>query len=179
MGLAISWGQVAAWLGSLGFGVVSAVIPIANAETYVVAAQVSTAHALPLAVAVGLGQSVGKTLLFLGVRGGRELPWVRRHGTDRLRRHGADRPGRSASAVRRQTALLIARLLALIGTKRWGLPIVFLAATVGMPPVYAVSLLAGATTMAVHWFFLTVLAGRLIRFVLLALGAGGAIFLLP
>lgn len=171
-GLAVTWSDVAAWLGSVGFGVVSAIVPIVNAETYVVTAQLSTAHALPLAIAVGVGQSIGKTVLFLGVRRGRDLPFVRRHRTS-APRPGARPPGR----VRRQTRLVIARLLALVGTKRWGLPIVFLAASVGLPPVYAVSLLAGATSMALPWFFLTVLTGRVIRFVALALGAGSAFLL--
>jgi len=169
-GLALSWPEVGAWLGSVGFGVVSAIVPIANAETYVVAAQVATAAALPLAVAVGIGQGVGKTLLFLGVRRGKDLPQLRSHRSGRP--PGAGRP---PSTVRRQTRLVVARLLALVGTKRWGLPIVFLAASLGLPPVYAVSLLAGATTMALPWFFLTVVVGRVIRFVLLALGAGGTL----
>lgn len=170
MGFAISWPDIAGWLGSAGFGVVSAVVPIVNAETYVVAAQVSSATALPLAIAVGVGQSVGKTLLFLGVRQGKEVRFLRRHRTPRP---DAPPPGR----LRRQTRLVLSRLLALVGTKRWGLPIVFLAAMVGLPPVYAVSLLAGATTMALPWFFVTVLTGRVLRFVLLALGTGSAVLL--
>ncbi|MFP5282211.1 MAG: hypothetical protein ACLGIF_02025, partial [Actinomycetes bacterium] len=98
-----------------------------------------------------------------------------------FRRHGGRRSnisGRPSGRVRRQVRVIIAWLLALVGTKRWGLPIVFLAAVVGLPPVYAVSLLAGATTMATHWFFLTVLVGRILRFVLLAVGIGEALLLL-
>ena len=58
----------------------------------------------------------------------------------------------------------MAKLLDLVGQERWGLPIVLVAAIVGFPPLYAVALLAGATTMRPLWFGLTVLVGRLCRF---------------
>ena len=47
-----------------------------------------------------------------------------------------------------------------------------LAAVVGVPPLYAVALLAGATTMRLPWFAAVVLLGRSLRFVLVALGVG-------
>jgi membrane protein YqaA with SNARE-associated domain len=77
------------------------------------------------------------------------------------------------SRTRAQFRAAVARLLELVGQKRWGLPIVLLAAVVGLPPLYAVALLAGATTMRVLWFATAVLVGRVTRFVLLALGIGG------
>jgi membrane protein YqaA with SNARE-associated domain len=172
--LAIGWGEAVAWCGSVGFGVVSAVIPVANAEAYVIATQMATGRAVPTAVAVGLGQSVGKTLLFLGVRRGRDLPLLRRRRA--AARIESTKP---VSPLRRRLRLVVATLLALVGTKRWGLPVVFLAAVVGLPPIYGVALLAGATTMATHWFFLTVLVGRVIRFVLLAMGVLSALWFLP
>ena len=58
----------------------------------------------------------------------------------------------------------MATLLDLVGQKRWGLPIVLLAAVVGFPPLYAVALLAGATEMRAIWFGLAVLVGRVTRF---------------
>jgi membrane protein YqaA with SNARE-associated domain len=44
------------------------------------------------------------------------------------------------------------------------------AAVVGIPPLYAVALLAGATKMRIGLFGLVVLVGRIGRFVLFALG---------
>jgi membrane protein YqaA with SNARE-associated domain len=67
----------------------------------------------------------------------------------------------------------MAKLLDLVGQKRWGLPIVLIAAVIGFPPLYAVALLAGATTMGPLWFGLTVFVGRLCRFVLVASGFHG------
>src|SRR5215210_3018354 len=160
------WPDLWALLTSVGFGVVSAVFPLANAETYVVASQVSAvAGPVPIAIGVGLGQTVGKLMLFLGVRRGREVRLIRRRHTAPV-----DRP---VGPMRARLKAWIAWLLALVGDPRWGLPIVAIAAVSGLPPLYAVSLLAGATKMRAAWFVLVVAAGRLTRFVLVALGIGG------
>lgn len=160
------WPELMALLTSVGFGVLSAIVPVANAEAYVIGSQVSAvAGAVPVAVGVGLGQTVGKLVLFLSVRQGRQLPFVRhRRAAARRQQVGPARARFRAGA---------ARLLELVGRKRWGLPIVLLAAVVGLPPLYGVALLAGATTMRTGWFTLVVLLGRTARFVLLALGVGG------
>ena len=163
MGL-VGWGDVAALMTSVGYGMLSAVVPVASAEAYVVASQVSRV-AGPVAVALGLavGQTIGKVLLFYGVRRGKEA---------RTARHRADRPAPTSPArVRLRAALQV--LLDLVGQKRWGLPITFVAAVVGVPPLYAVALLAGATQMRVTYFAAVVLAGRAARFVLMAYGVEG------
>jgi membrane protein YqaA with SNARE-associated domain len=160
------WPELVALLTSVGFGVVSAIVPVVNAEAYVVGSQVTAiAGAVPIAVGVGIGQTFGKLILFLSVRQGRELPFIQH------RRAESRRQPVSRSRARFRAG--VARLLQLVGQKRWGLPIVLLAAVVGLPPLYAVALLAGATTMRTHWFALVVLVGRVTRFVLLALGVGG------
>ena len=155
-------------LFSVGYGVVSAVVPIVNAELFVAASQVSAvAGTIPVAVGVGIGQTIGKLLLFLGVRHGRELPFVR-HRRERART-------RPKGPARQRFGGFVQRLLALVGQKRWGLPITFVAAVVGIPPLYAVALLAGATTMRALWFTLVVLVGRVLRFVLVATGVHGVV----
>jgi membrane protein YqaA with SNARE-associated domain len=160
------WPELWALLTSVGFGAVSAVVPVVNAEAYVVGSQVSAiAGAVPIAVGVGIGQTFGKLVLFLSVRQGKNLPFVRHRRAEAAR--GPVGPFRAKVRAAR------ARLLELVGQKRWGLPIVLLAAVVGLPPLYAVALLAGATTMRTLWFALVVLVGRVARFVLLALGVGG------
>ena len=160
------WPELWALLTSVGFGAVSAVVPVVNAEAYVVGSQVSAiAGAVPIAVGVGIGQTFGKLVLFLSVRQGKNLPFVRHRRAEAAR--GPVGPFRA------KVRAALARLLKLVGQKRWGLPIVLLAAVVGLPPLYAVALLAGATTMRTLWFALVVLVGRVARFVLLALGVGG------
>jgi membrane protein YqaA with SNARE-associated domain len=163
---AFGWPDLVALLTSIGFGVASAVIPVANAETYVIASQVTAvAGPVPIAVGVALGQSVGKLLLFLGVRRGREFRLMRR----RQAKAAPATPG----PVRLRLRAWMNWLIAFVGQPRWGLPIVGIAAVVGIPPLYAVSLLAGATKMRAAWFGLVVVAGRICRFVLVALGVVG------
>lgn len=160
----MSWGEVAlALVASVAFGVASALIPFVNAEVYVLVSQVSTvAGAGPVAIGVGIGQTVGKCLLFLGVRRGRQSRFVREH---RERAWDQER-GRWRQAFHDAVQFL----LRLVGTKRWGLPITLLAAVVGIPPLYAVALLAGATTMKLRYFAPVVLVGRVTRFLLVAYG---------
>ncbi|HYP44493.1 MAG TPA: hypothetical protein VEQ66_04785 [Propionibacteriaceae bacterium] len=161
----LGWPELVALVTSLGFGVLSAVFPFANAEAYVIASQwTSVAGAFPVAVGVGIGQTVGKLMLFLGVRHGRQSTAFHRR-RERVRQQP---PGPLRARFRRW----IRTLLDLVGTKRWGLPIVMLAALFGLPPLYAVALIAGATKMKVGWFVLVVLVGRLGRFILVALGFG-------
>ena len=158
--------ELLALLASVGFGIVSAVIPVVNAEAYVIASQVSAAAGpVPVAVGVGIGQTIGKLLLFLGVRRGQDFPF--------LRHRRAEVRAQDVGPLRTRFRRGVAILLALVGQKRWGLPIVLLAAVVGLPPLYAVALLAGATRMKVQWFALAVLVGRITRFVLVAMGFYG------
>ena len=56
-------------LTSIGFGLVSALIPIVNAEAYIIASQMSAvAGPIPIAIGIAVGQTLGKLLLFFGVR---------------------------------------------------------------------------------------------------------------
>ncbi len=159
----MTWALLLAWLSSVAFGVVSAIVPVANAEVYVLASQMTAvAGAVPVAVGVGIGQTLGKCLLFLGVRRGRQFRFVREHRAAAR----AERVGRFRQGLRD----VIAVLLRLVGTPRWGLPITFGAAVLGFPPLYAVALLAGATTMRLAWFAAVVLVGRVTRFLLVAYG---------
>jgi membrane protein YqaA with SNARE-associated domain len=160
------WAELVALLTSIGFGTVSAVVPIVNAEAYVIASQVSAvAGPIPIAIGIAIGQTVGKLLLFFGVREGKELPFVKHRREIRQQR--------PVGPTRAKFRAAMAKLLDLVGQERWGLPIVLLAAIVGIPPLYAVALLAGATTMSPVWFGLTVLVGRLCRFLLVATGFYG------
>jgi membrane protein YqaA with SNARE-associated domain len=157
------WAEVLAMLSSVGFGVLSAIFPLANAEAFVVASQMSAvAGGVAVAIGVGVGQTIGKLTLFVGVRRGRQSRFFR-HQKAKVR-------ARPAGPARLRFRAAIHSLLALVGTKRWGLPIVFLAAVVGLPPLYAVALLAGATKMKILYFTGVVLVGRLARFLLVAQG---------
>ncbi len=160
------WAELVALLTSIGFGTVSAVVPIVNAEAYVIASQMSAVTGpIPIAIGIAVGQTVGKLLLFFGVREGKELSFIKHRREVRKQRPVGPTRARFRAAM--------AKLLDLVGKERWGLPIVLVAAIVGFPPLYAVALLAGATTMSPVWFGLTVLVGRLCRFLLVATGFYG------
>ncbi len=160
------WAELIALLTSIGFGTVSALVPVVNAEAYVIASQMSTVIGpIPIAIGVAIGQTVGKLVLFFGVREGKELPFIKHR-----REIQKQRP---VGPARARFRAAMAKLLDLVGQERWGLPIVLVAAIVGFPPLYAVALLAGATTMRPIWFGLTVLVGRLCRFLLVASGFQG------
>lgn len=159
----MTWGVLLAWLTSVAFGAASAIVPVVNAEVYVLVSQVSAvAGVAPVAVGVGIGQTIGKCLLFYGVRRGRQFRFVR----ERRARARTRERGRVGQAVHDAIEVL----LRLVGTKRWGLPITLLAAVVGFPPLYAVALLAGATSMRLRHFAPVVLVGRITRFLLVAYG---------
>src|SRR6476620_2136188 len=123
----------------------------------------AVAGPIPIAIGVAIGQTFGKLLLFFGVREGKELPFVKHRREIRKQR-----PVGPTRAWLRSAGT---KLLDLIGQERWGLPIVFVAAVIGIPPLYAVALLAGATKMKAYWFGLMVLIGRITRFVLIAEGS--------
>ena len=75
----MGWPELVALLTSIGYGIISAIVPVINAEAYVVASQVTAvAGAVPIAVGIAVGQTAGKVAMFYAVREGRQLPSSRR-----------------------------------------------------------------------------------------------------
>ena len=152
------------WLGEAGLaiaiGVVSALLPLVNAEAYVLIAVARTNVALSMGVAVALavGQTIGKLLLFEAARRGTG----RLHA--RLTRHGKGRAERWRG-----------RVCGLMSRRRTGLPTVLASATVGLPPLALVSLAAGASAQKRCEFGVVCLVGRTARFAALALPAALAL----
>ena len=133
-------------------GVVSALLPIVSAEAYALLAAARThgVEAMAVVFALAVGQTIGKLLLFGAARRGSG----RLH--TRLCRRGE---GRAAHWNDRVCELMTRR--------RTGLPTVLASATVGLPPLALVSLVAGASAQR-RWEFGTLcLVGRTARFVAL------------
>lgn len=155
--------------GGLGVGAVSALTPVLPAEAYVIAVALSERRALAVAVAlaVALGQTVGKVVVFSAVRGARGSRWL-----GRLRgRSGVRAPPVAASGGPGVVRAWLSRagdvcLAALSG--RWGGPVVLLSAAAGLPPLLAVTVVAGAATMPRRTFVAACLAGRAVRFTAVA-----------
>jgi len=150
-------------LFALAYGAMSALVPVVNAEVYAVVAagRTATPVALLVVLALAVGQTAGKLVLFEAARLGRGR-FVRRH---------AEQGARSE-----REALWTPRIAEALRSRRTGHTLVLSAAVLGLPPLAAVSLAAGAAGQR-RWEFAAVcLAGRTARFVALALPAT---YLLP
>jgi membrane protein YqaA with SNARE-associated domain len=152
---------------AVGFGIGSAVIPILNAEAYVLGVGVSGAlDPVVAAVGVSVGQTIGKIAMFLAVR---YRPGYAAKKDKEPKPVDLDtRRGRFVQWNREVSK----RLLDALSDRRWGVPVTLLSSSVGIPPLYGVALIAGASRMGVVTFSLSVLIGRLARFITLALGVG-------
>lgn len=145
---------------AIAVGVVSALLPLVNAEAYVLIAVARTNVAMSMAVALAMavGQTMGKLLLFEAARRGTG----RLHA--RLSRHGEGRVDRWRG-----------RVCGLMTRRRTGLPTVLASAAVGLPPLALVSLVAGASEQKRCEFGAVCLVGRTARFAALALPAALAL----
>lgn len=144
---------------ALGYGLASALVPIVNAEAYAVVAGHRGGHALIAVLALGLGQTAGKLLLFEAAR----------HGTGRLAQKLAQRHRSGRAAAR--AARWAGPIRRWLSRRRTALPTVLVSATLGVPPLAVVSVAAGTAGLRRWEFAGSCLLGRLIRFALLALPA--------
>jgi len=143
---------IGAYATTFALAYVSALVPLVNAEvlvlSYTALAGPGPAGALVVAAIVATGQMMGKCTLYAVGRGAAKVP-SERH------RRAIERWGDWFSRSPRVVLLFV-----------------FASATSGFPPFYAVSLLSGTFRVNLAAFFLVGLAGRLIRFSLLALSPG-------
>jgi membrane protein YqaA with SNARE-associated domain len=154
----------------LVMGLLSGLIPFINAEALLVAAVIQ-AHDrwLAMVIAIALGQSVAKVLIYLTAKDGRKLlpsrwahrppsldhtPLTRLSGMTRRWSPNADRV---AELVRRPVA---------------GSALVLASAVGGIPPLAATSVIAGIARMRLPVFGATCLTGRLVRFTIIAIPLG-------
>ena len=137
---------------ALATGVGSALVPVLNAEAWALFAArgpVDTLLAVVLALAVG--QTVGKLVLFEGGRRGRDWhPWRRR-------------------PVSARTTRWTDRVSGWLTSRRTGPPLVLAAASIGVPPLAVVSVAAGAAGQRRRMFVPLCLLGRTVRFTVLVL----------
>lgn len=150
---------------AVGFGIGSAVIPVLNAEAYIAGVGVSgLLDPVVAAVGVSVGQTLGKVAMFVAVR--HRPGYAARKDKEPRAVDLSTRRGRLVQWNRDVSK----RLLDALSTPRWGIPVTLLSALVGIPPLYGVALIAGASRMRLITFSLSVLAGRSARFVALAIG---------
>jgi membrane protein YqaA with SNARE-associated domain len=152
------WGDVLGAAGgvalSAGTGLLSALVPLVNAEVYALAvgATASPLVAVLCAIALAVGQTGGKWVWYTSGRKGVEM---RKRS---LRKHDPTPDDAEARAGR--LAVLTRRL----HDRRSSAGIVLLSGSVGLPPLALVAVAAGATKMRLRDFLLCCLAGRIVRF---------------
>lgn len=141
---------------ALGFGVLSAIVPLFNAELYIgaIAAATSTPTAWVSTVAMAVGTAFGKVIIFEASRRGSS-----RFSAD------LDKPKKEpTSAFGRWVRRTSEVLLVWLRDPRLGPLTVLVSAVVGIPPLFVVSVLAGVSRQNVYLFALAVLVGRFVRF---------------
>ena len=144
------------WL-TLGFGVISAVIPIFNMEAYisVLYANSQEHSALTIAFVGSFGQNIGKLVWYYICLGALDLPWLKKR---------LDTPRRQANFQRWQSYVRGRPVMSGVLT--------FISAAVGFPPFFAMAMVAGTLRMNVVVFFTAGLAGRTLFFLAWLLGVG-------
>ncbi len=147
-------------LSAFGFGIASSLIPVLNSEIFIVGSLASGLLG-PLQVSIGLalGHGLGKQIMFLGIRKGRQLSWF----TPKQKKPAP--PG----SWRQRWGRWNANVAHLVENPRWGMPILLFSAITGIPPVYLVVIYAATTKMTFWWFSLWVTIGFFIRCYALAL----------
>lgn len=158
-------------LGLVAGGAASGLLPVINAEALLTATALARPELwLPASVSITVGQSAAKVLIYLTARQGPER--VRRNAmANRLvaRAGGLSRrPRRVVAASSGPAQRRCERLLGLLGSPLPGSAVVALSATVGLPPLALVSVLAGAARLRLPLFVAACLGGRLVRFVVIA-----------
>lgn len=144
-------------LGALATGVVSALVPLINAEVVAltVAATSSTSWAIAVAIALAVGQTVGKLTVLEAARRG--SAW----------RHRSRRGTSPPSSGRWHAATT--RVVDLLGCRWRGAGVVLVSATIGLPPLALVSAGCGIARMRRRDFAVCCLSGRGARFLALTL----------
>ena len=162
-----------AFFVSLGYGLVSSVVPLFNSEAYLAAAQVSqVSDSLPTGLGVGVGQAIGKLGLFLAVRHGLTWGFVQRL-TARATSRSSGPPWRWLAGVQRASATL----LGLLNRDRYAAPILSLSALTGFPPTLVLTVVLAPGRMRTGIFCVIVSIGMTMRYALMALVFGGIVTL--
>ena len=129
------------WLTTFAYSVLSALVPVFNAEAYLIAASALSPPGLVgvILVAGTLGQMVGKVALYHVGRGALRLPGERiQRALQKAEDTMSKRPGMESTVL-------------------------FASASLGLPPFYLTTLASGLMRFPLPRFILLGLVGRLLR----------------
>lgn len=149
------------WLTTFAFSIASALLPFLPIEVYIVGAgatDTGPAAAIGLGIAAGAGATIGKIIWYEAARRGVESAWAQKKLGD--------------SKIKARYEAWAARAQ---GRPVYAAGIMFLAASVGIPPLLVMAAVGGLLKMPMWIFIPTVFVGRSIRFSLLFLGVDFAL----
>ena len=159
-----------------GAGAASGLVPVINAEALLTAATATSPELwLGITASLTVGQCAAKVLIYLTARDGpRRLQSDGRVGRllARVRGRASARPRTNRRRAGRASTFVAwlrpQRLTTLLAEPLPGTAVVLLSATVGLPPLAAVSVLAGTARLRLPLFVAACLTGRLARFAVIA-----------
>lgn len=167
--------MIAAYVSTCLTALLSAFVPVTPIEPYLVGLVAATGYGpLGLGIAAAVGQTIGKTLIFLGARGVFRSERVRtlvsaasRH-RERNRTAGSTALRERARPLVRPAKAAAAKLTVLLERPASTVPMLFLSAVIGVPPLLATSICVAGTRINTPAFAAVCLVGRSVRFVALA-----------
>jgi membrane protein YqaA with SNARE-associated domain len=136
-------------LATFGVAVASALFPLINIEAYIagIAAAGETAGIWPVSLVAGAGQAIGKVLWYEIGRSSMNWAYIRKK--------------MESPRWQQQYAKVTER----IADRAWvGMSLLFVSATLGVPPLAIMAVLAGQLHFHRLWFYLTTFVGRTLRF---------------
>lgn len=144
---------------------VSGLVPVINIEVYLVGAVIAMDDGalVAMAVAAGIGQTLGKLPYYYAGRGSLSAPWIRRRSAT---------PGRWAARAEGWRRRAEEQPL-------WGAGLVAVSSLASVPPFMVVSVLAGVVRMNVVLFALITLVTRTARFMVVVFAPAWGLSFLP
>jgi membrane protein YqaA with SNARE-associated domain len=149
------------WLTTFAVSVASALLPFLPMEAYILGAGAASAgvpKAISLGVAAGAGATVGKIIWYEAARRGIDSKWAQKKLANPKVKAGYEK--------------WVARMQ---GRPAYSASIMFVAASVGIPPLLVMAAVGGLMRMPMWVFVPTVFIGRTVRFTALFLGVDFAI----
>lgn len=149
------------WLTTFAVSIASALLPFLPMEVYIVGAAAtspSVPAAIGLGIAAGAGATVGKIIWYEAARRGIDSKWAQKKLANPKVKAGYEK--------------WIERMR---GRPFYAAAIMFVAASVGLPPLLVMAAVGGLLKMPMWVFVPTVFVGRTIRFSFLFLGVDFAI----
>ena len=161
----------------ISIGLLSGLIPLINAEALLMAAVIQAQGRWPaVVIALAVGQSGAKVLIYLAARDGRGLlptHWATGRTRRRRRPTHLPRPFTRLRDATRGWSPHADRVAELVRRPVAGSALILASAVGGIPPLAATSVIAGASHMRLSLFGTTCLTGRLVRFSIIAVPFAG------